>query len=299
MKSIDDKQFKQLVAALPSTPAGRRDRVLLAVMFDGGLRCAEACALLPSDIQSAAENDYWIRVRHGKGEKKSVDGVAPAAGIGKERFVSIDFQLWSLIEGWIADPDRPTVNESPGKEGDDPGRPAFLFPVLLNRAASGNRGAAWRGSQLSTRQVRSKMKTLSQKAGVFIETRDPQNRAKTKKSWVFPHALRHSYAIRLIRGGALLPTVQEQLGHEHLTTTQRYLKFSDPERANQVRVALSLAREGDDLARQERLQQLDKEGFGLDVFERLPPAVRGTLAGAVKDLEVSELLARLGAGEST
>ena len=49
----------------------------------------------------------------------------------------------------------------------------------------------------------------------------------------------------------------------------------------------------------ERLQQLDKEGFGLDVFERLPPAVRGALAGAVDDLEADELLAKLGADEST
>lgn len=298
MKSIDDKQFKQLIAALPATPAGRRDRVLLAVMFDGGLRCAEACALLPSDIQSAAENDYWIRVRHGKGEKQSANGTAPATGIGKERFVSIDYELWALIGSWLDDPARPTDNES-SEESGAPGRPAFLFPVLLSREATGRRGASFRGSDLSTRQVRSKMKTLSQKAGVFIETRDPHDRAKTKKSWVFPHALRHSYAIRLIRGGALLPTVQEQLGHEHLTTTQRYLKFSDPERANQVRVALSLARDGDADARQKRLDQLDREGFGLDVFERLPPAVRGALAGAVNDLEVSELLTKLGAQEST
>ncbi|MBK5232991.1 MAG: tyrosine-type recombinase/integrase [Thermoleophilia bacterium] len=112
---------------------------------------------------------------------------------------------------------------------------------------------------------------------------------------VTPHALRHSYAVRLLRGGALLPTVQEQLGHQNLTTTQRYLKFADPERAGQVRDAIALAREKDSLARKERLEQLDRKGFGLDFFERLSPAVRGALAGAVNELEEDELLAKLGA----
>ncbi len=65
-----------------------------------------------------------------------------------------------------------------------------------------------RGGRINRRQVNRILLRMSEEAGVY--------------GGVHPHMLRHSFASHMLQSGADMRSVQELLGHENLTTTQRY-----------------------------------------------------------------------------
>lgn len=156
------------------TPLGARDRAILEVLYGGGLRVAELCALDLSDLRG----DRMVRVL-GKGSK--------------ERVLPLGRKAWEALERWLAL--RPQIfdRERPGQDRE---------ALFVN----------YRGGRLSSRWV---ARSIDRYAELCALRRK-----------VHPHALRHSFATHLLDNGADLRGIQELLGHESLSTTQRYTDVS-------------------------------------------------------------------------
>lgn len=109
----------------------------------------------------------------------------------RQRIVGINEETSTLVQLWIAQ------RAKLGLNGRHP-----LFCTL-------------EGAAMARPNVTQHFKALATRAG--IEKR------------VHPHAFRHSHCSALIEGGIDMPTLQQDLGHTSLATTDRYAKHIRPE----------------------------------------------------------------------
>lgn len=188
-----DEMFRLLETFNPDTLPGLRNRAIFETLYSTGMRVSEAAALNVSDIDFT---ERMIRVS-GKGNKERLVVVGEKA-------------LAALAEYLMA---RRTAREK-RKKGALPDfapnrLPAadplaavfdaeFHAPLFLNK----------NGGRLTTRSIGRILKKAVNACGL--------------SDTVSPHALRHSFATHLLEAGADLRGVQELLGHESLSTTQRY-----------------------------------------------------------------------------
>src|SRR5579883_105861 len=113
----------------------------------------------------------------------------------KERYVPLGDGAAEALRAYL--PERQQRLQGAGKHS-----PA----LLLNARIRGN-------PRLTTRSVGRIVKTLAVANGLPAE--------------VHPHTLRHAFGTHLLEEGADLRAIQELLGHERLSTTQRYTQLTD------------------------------------------------------------------------
>lgn len=163
-----------------------RDRAILELLYGCGIRNAELVALNPADIHWANEA---ILVR-GKGQK--------------QRYVPLGDAAAEAVRAYLGERDAKFA--AAGLT--DKAAMAALFVNLQLRGLGKPGGDA----RLTTRSVGRIVKRIAILRGLSAD--------------VHPHTLRHAFGTHLLEEGADLRAIQELLGHERLSTTQRYTQLT-------------------------------------------------------------------------
>lgn len=182
-----------------STPRGKRDRAILEVLYATGLRVSE---LVGMDVGDIDLGEGLVRVL-GKGRKERMVPFGDKARDALEDYLGVRPQLLKRIPP----PSAITKRHQDSLKRDHPARRGISFQTELDAVFLNSRGG-----RLTTRSVAN-----------IIDRYVAQLAQRMK---VHPHTLRHTFATHMLNAGADLRSIQELLGHESLSTTQRYTHVS-------------------------------------------------------------------------
>ncbi len=163
-----------------------RDKAIVELLYGCGMRNAELVGLNLEDIHWANEA---ILVR-GKGQKQRYVPLGDAAALALRTYLA-----------------ERSARLAAGEAAQTASTPA-VFVNLRLRGLSRPGGEA----RLTTRSVGRIVKRIAILRGLSSE--------------VHPHTLRHAFGTHLLEEGADLRAIQELLGHERLSTTQRYTQLT-------------------------------------------------------------------------
>jgi integrase/recombinase XerC len=166
-----------------------RDRAIVELLYGCGMRNAELTGLNLKDIHWANEA---ILVR-GKGQK--------------QRYVPLGDAAAEALRAYLAERTARLASEDGASEDGARATPALFLNLRL-------RGLKHPGGEarLTTRSVGRIVKRIAILRGLSSD--------------VHPHTLRHAFGTHLLEEGADLRAIQELLGHERLSTTQRYTQLT-------------------------------------------------------------------------
>ena len=166
----------------------KRDSAILELLYGCGMRNAELTALDVEDIHWA--NDA-VLVR-GKGHK--------------QRYVPLGDAAARAVRAYLAERSARLAAAGEDQRID---LQALFRQFAASRLSSKPGGAQGR---LTTRSVGRIVKRIAILRGLSAD--------------VHPHTLRHAFGTHLLEEGADLRAIQELLGHERLSTTQRYTQLT-------------------------------------------------------------------------
>jgi integrase/recombinase XerC len=177
-----------------------RDKAILELLYGCGIRNAELTGLNLNDIHWANEA---ILVR-GKGQKQRLVPLGDAAAQALRAYLG---ERAARLSAKLGVQGLATHSTNKGRSLGTTGTPA-LFVSLQLRGLGKPGGEA----RLTTRSVGRIVKRVAILRGLSAD--------------VHPHTLRHAFGTHLLEEGADLRAIQELLGHERLSTTQRYTQLT-------------------------------------------------------------------------
>ncbi len=183
---MQDAVVQLIEAPDSSTAAGKRDRAILELLYASGVRVSELVGLDLGDIELS---EGLLRVL-GKGRKERIVPFGRKAQDALKDYFGARGEL-SAARSRSRAPRRQQTGVTEDAEA-----------VFLNT----------RGGRLTARSVGN---IVDRYVGLVAE------RLK-----VHPHTMRHTFATHMLDAGADLRAIQELLGHESLSTTQKYTHVS-------------------------------------------------------------------------
>ena len=173
--------------------ASERDRLLLKLLWHTGARISEVLSLRAGDLTRTG-----VRLPNRK------QGLWRTGPDGSRQHVRLQAEKHVLLHPAFLAELRELTRGLPPQE-------------LLLRST--------RGGPLSRSQAWRIIGSSAARAGVF-----KRRFGEDTERPLWPHCLRHGYAVNLLLQGTPITVVQEQLGHASLAATQVYTRLVDPKK---------------------------------------------------------------------